>query len=252
MALSAQHEFTINRKPEFGGTAVYKDYASLEDDFAKEAVHPGDLKTAVEAGLNALLEPVRRHFDTPEMKKLVAAAYPPPAKSVPAADVISPVRLDMRVGKIVEIEKHPDADALYVSKIDVGEGAPRTVVSGLAQLVHQGELRERLVVVVCNLKPARMKGVESHGMVLCASIAEPRQVEPLDVPAGSAPGDRVFVENYEEGQRSEQLNPKKKIWEKLQVDMKISQDCAAEWQGNAFVTKLGAVTCKSLKGAPVK
>ena len=46
---------------------------------------------------------------------------------------------------------------------------------------------------------------------------EPRAVEPLNPPAGSAPGDRVFVEGYESGTPDERLNPKKKIWEKLQV-----------------------------------
>ena len=63
------------------------------------------------------------------------------------------------------------------------------------------EMRNRLVVVLCNLKPAKLKGVESKGMVLCASIANEdgkKFVEPLITPEGAAPGDRVHVEGYED------------------------------------------------------
>ena len=65
--------------------------------------------------------------------------------------------------------QHPDADSLYVEKIDVGEPEPRTVVSGLVQFVPKEQLQDRLVVLLCNLKPQKMRGVESQGMVLCAS-----------------------------------------------------------------------------------
>lgn len=66
--------------------------------------------------------------------------------------------------------QHPDADSLYVEKIDVGEPEPRTVVSGLVQFVPKEELQDRLVVVLCNLKPQKMRGVDSQGMLLCASV----------------------------------------------------------------------------------
>lgn len=84
--------------------------------------------------------------------------------------MISPSRLDIRVGKIVEVSKHPDADALYVEKVDLGEEAPRTIISGLVNFIPIEEMQNRMVVVLCNLKPAKMRGIESHGMVLCASV----------------------------------------------------------------------------------
>lgn len=104
-------------------------------------------------------------------------AYPAPvkatsnAKSAAAAEPADdgPHRLDIRIGKIVEVSKHPDADSLYVEKIDLGEVEPRTVVSGLAKFVPLEELQDRLVAVLCNLKPAKMRGVESQGMLLCTS-----------------------------------------------------------------------------------
>lgn len=86
-----------------------------------------------------------------------------------AIEEITPSRLDIRVGKIVEVGKHPDADALYVEKIDLGEAVPRTIVSGLVNFVPIEEMNNRMVVVLCNLKAAKMRGVESQGMVLCAS-----------------------------------------------------------------------------------
>lgn len=52
----------------------------------------------------------------------------------------------------------------------MGEAEPRTVVSGLVQFVPKEELQDRLVVVLCNLKAQKMRGVESQGMLLCASM----------------------------------------------------------------------------------
>lgn len=69
----------------------------------------------------------------------------------------------------MEVTRHPDADSLYVEKIDVGEEKPRTVISGLVNFISIEELQDRLVVVLCNLKPSKMRGIESQGMVLCAS-----------------------------------------------------------------------------------
>lgn len=91
-------------------------------------------------------------------------------QAAPVADEIVPSRLNIRVGKIIEVSKHPDADALYVEKIDLGEPTPRTIVSGLVNFIPIEEMQDRMVVVLCNLKAAKMRGVESQGMVLCASV----------------------------------------------------------------------------------
>jgi len=103
-----------------------------------------------------------------------------------------------------------------------------------------------MVVVLCNLKPTKFKGIESAGMVLCASIDEPKQVEPLEAPVGSEPGDRVFVDGYQTNQSTEILNPKKKIWEKLQTDLLVNANGDAQWQGVAVQTSRGAITANTL------
>lgn len=76
-------------------------------------------------------------------------------------------KLDMRTGKIISGEKHPNADKLYVLKVDIGE----TIIQVVSGLVDHFELRDLIgkeVVVVVNLKPANLRGVESNGMILAA------------------------------------------------------------------------------------
>ncbi|XP_057652849.1 tyrosine--tRNA ligase, cytoplasmic isoform X2 [Diorhabda carinulata] len=243
---------------EYGGDLNFSVYDELEQAFAKEIVHPGDLKAAVEIYINRLLDPIRKTFDSPELKKLTEKAYPVQNKKgttgqIGTSEEIVPSRLDIRIGKIVEVSKHPEADSLYVEKIDLGEEKPRTIVSGLVNFIPIEEMQDKMVVVLCNLKPAKMRGIESQGMVLCASVEEPRQVETLIPPENAVPGERVFVENFEDGKPDEVLNPKKKVWEKLQADLKVNLECVAQWQGNNLVTKTGdKIRSKTMVGAPIK
>ncbi|XP_022912822.2 tyrosine--tRNA ligase, cytoplasmic [Onthophagus taurus] len=249
-------KFLIKRDEANGGDIVHENYESLEKAFAEGNIHPGDLKAAVETYINRLLEPIRKEFEKPELKKLIEKAYPVPGKQKVVAnssDDIIPSRLDIRVGKIVEVSRHPDADALYIEKIDLGEEHPRTIVSGLVNFVPIEKMENRMVVVLCNLKPAKMRGVESKGMVLCASRDEPKEVEPLIPPQNAVVGERIFVENYEDGTPDDVLNPKKKIWEKLQVDLKTNSDCVAHWQGNKLIIKSGdLIKSETMAGAPIK
>ncbi|QEU59250.1 Arc1 [Kluyveromyces lactis] len=127
----------------------------------------------------------------------------------------SPGVIDFRVGFIQKAVKHPDADSLYVSTIDVGdEEGPRTVCSGLVKYFPLEAMQERYVVVVCNLKPVNMRGIKSTAMVLCGS--NENNVEFVEPPAGSKAGDKVFFEGFGDEEPIKQLNPKKKIWEQLQ------------------------------------
>lgn len=72
----------------------------------------------------------------------------------------------------------------------------------------------RMVAVVANLKPAKMRDVMSYGMVLCASNDDHTAVDPVLVPAGVPPGERVMFEGFGNAPEA-QLNPKRKIWEKI-------------------------------------
>ncbi|XP_063622028.1 aminoacyl tRNA synthase complex-interacting multifunctional protein 1 [Cydia splendana] len=169
----------------------------------------------------------------------------------PAAD--SPVtisKLDFRIGKIIEINKHPDADSLYVEQIDCGEDKPRTVVSGLVNHVPINEMQDRIVMVLCNLKPVKMRGVTSEAMVMCAS--SPEKVEVLIPPSGAVPGDLVSCEGYPREPEA-QLNPKKKIFETCAPDLKTNADKVACYKGTPLVVPgKGPVTAATLKDVHVK
>ena len=108
--------------------------------------------------------------------------------------VISPSRLDFRVGVILSVEKHPQADSLYIEQVDLGEETPRQVVSGLVKFMTEDELLGRQVVLLCNLKPAKMRGVESQAMVLAAEGED--KVELIEPPTGANPGDKVWFEQH--------------------------------------------------------
>lgn len=253
-------KFKVFRNEANGGDLNFSTYDELEKCFAEQKLHPADLKSAIEFYINRLLDPIRKIFDTAELKQLAAKAYPAPVKPKKTEKnnsnqqgEILPNRLDIRIGKIIEISKHPEADTLYVEKIDVGEEQPRTVVSGLVKFVPIEEMQDRLVVVLCNLKPAKMRGIESNGMVLCASIENDgiKFVEILQPAKESKPGDKVFVKGYEQGEPDKILNPKKKIWEQLQVDLKVSNSCEAQWQSNDLLTNAGKVLSKSLKNVHI-
>jgi methionyl-tRNA synthetase len=81
-------------------------------------------------------------------------------------------RLDLRVGTIRDAKPHPNADRLLVLTVDLGEAAPRQLVAGIRAAYDVRTLPGQQVVVVANLKPAMLRGVESQGMLLAASDAD--------------------------------------------------------------------------------
>ncbi|MDR2634315.1 MAG: methionine--tRNA ligase [Treponema sp.] len=108
--------------------------------------------------------------------------------------------LDLRVAQILKVERHPKADKLYIETLELA-GEERVIVSGLVPFYTPEELLGKRIILVYNLKPAKLRGVESRGMLLAASTrdAEGReQVEVLD--AGETPtGTVVRLEGTEPG-----------------------------------------------------
>lgn len=80
--------------------------------------------------------------------------------------------VDLRVGTIREAHPHPNADRLLVLTVDLGEAAPRQLVAGIRAAYDIRSLPGQQVVVVANLEPATLRGVESQGMLLAASDAD--------------------------------------------------------------------------------
>lgn len=76
---------------------------------------------------------------------------------------------ELRVGTVRAAEPHPNADRLVVLQIDLGEETPRQLVAGIRAHYDPAALVGRQVIVVANLAPATLRGVESRGMVLAAA-----------------------------------------------------------------------------------
>jgi len=183
-------------------------------------------------------------------------------KAVVAEDAGEPIpsMIDLRVGHIVDVKKHPDADGLYVEQIDFGEETgPRTVVSGLVNYIPIEQMRNVYLVGVCNLKPANMRGVKSFAMVLCATSKDGKDsgIELIKPPENSKPGEKVYFEgsDFENATPLTQLNPKKKIFETVQPDFTTLETREAAWVNpvtksvHKIRTKDGVCVAPSLVGA---
>ena len=81
------------------------------------------------------------------------------------------LKLDLRVATVIEVADHPNADKLIVLKIDVG-GEERQILAGLKGYYSPEQLLGRQIVVVANLAPRKMRGLESQGMLLAATPGE--------------------------------------------------------------------------------
>jgi methionyl-tRNA synthetase len=81
-------------------------------------------------------------------------------------------RIDLRVGEVRSAERIPKADKLLLLTVDIGEEKPRTILAGIAQYYEPEQLVGRKIVVVANLKPRKLRGHESQGMLLAASVGE--------------------------------------------------------------------------------
>jgi methionyl-tRNA synthetase len=129
-----------------------------------------------------------------------SASKSPPLSDLPVEERFTRL-IRLIVAKIVKIERHPKADKLYIETLDDGSGSERVIVSGLVPFYREEELLGKHIVLVDNLKPAKLRGVESRGMLLAASkklessegSSVTEVVEVLD--AGStAPGTPVVLE----------------------------------------------------------
>jgi methionyl-tRNA synthetase len=105
----------------------------------------------------------------------------PPMKHATEADAVGVTsfieiddfaKVDLRVGQVLSAERVPKADKLLLLKIDVAEEQPRQILAGIAQYYEPEKLVGRKVVIVANLKPRKLRGFESQGMVVAASYGE--------------------------------------------------------------------------------
>jgi aminoacyl tRNA synthase complex-interacting multifunctional protein 1 len=184
-------------------------------------------------------------------KKEAKASAPGAGESAGAAEerAVDVSWLDIRVGLITQAEAHPESDKLYIETIDVGEEAPRQVLSGLAQHLPIEAVRGARVLVLCNLGAKKLGGVESQGMVLCAKNDSALCF--VTPPAGAQPGARVSFEGYPgEPEPNPKRIQKKKAWEACMPELAVSADGVACYKGVPFALPEGHCTA-TVKGAPI-
>jgi methionyl-tRNA synthetase len=117
--------------------------------------------------------------------KVAVPEVPPQSERIPIEDF---TKVEMRVGLVLSAELVKGANKLLHLKVDIGQGQPRTIVAGIAEAYQPEQLIGRKVVIVANLEPRKLRGIESDGMIVAASIegAKPVLAGFLeDVPIGA-------------------------------------------------------------------
>lgn len=107
-------------------------------------------------------------------------------------DKVTASDLDLRVGKIIDVKKHPNAEKLFIETVDCGDEKPVQIVSGLLGHYTPEELVGKHIILVKNLKPAKLRGVKSYGMLLAAE--DKKETVALILAPEAEPGTRVLPE----------------------------------------------------------
>jgi methionyl-tRNA synthetase len=159
-------------------------------------------------------------------------------KATASADQPLFSKLDIRIGQIEEVWEHAEADRLYVEKINIG-GEVRQIVSGLRQHYKKDELKGRKILVVCNMKPKKLKNVESAGMVLCAKTADGTStVEFVDPPKDGKVGDRIMLPG-QENWKPVDTGAFQKVWDKVAPELKTNAKRELCYSGTPVVAPSG-------------
>ncbi len=121
----------------------------------------------------------------PKTEKNARGAAEAPAGTKPFIEFPDFEKLDLRVGVILAADQHPHADKLLRFDVDMGEEKPRQICSGIAANFKPEELIGKKVIVVANLPPRKLRGLESQGMILTAEWPGGLTLLSADAPAGS-------------------------------------------------------------------
>ncbi len=158
-----------------------------------------------------------------------------PKQNKPLSADEVPAEMDIRVATIIEVQNHPDADSLYVLKVDAGEAEPRTICSGLRSSYRPEELENRQILLFANLKPAPLRGILSNGMLFAGDTDKEHICVLLSPPEGAKSGDRALFHGIAPAAESRIL--KLKDFEKIVLDVKnkavFCGDSALEVNGKA-------------------
>lgn len=150
------------------------------------------------------IEEYRKKFSGNENKEKTTEKVES-SKSTKEAKKASPIetfieKIVLKTARIMEVSRHPDADKLYVLKVDDGRIKDRIIVSGLVGFFTEEELLNKDIVIADNLKPRKMRGIDSNGMLLAASYEKEDGDEVLELVSApnASVGTRLTLKGYEE------------------------------------------------------
>ena len=149
----------------------------FDDDVSK--INPADLKYGgLPIGLEiGKAQPVFPRLDANKIMKAIEAQKEVEKKAKEEAEnnyisIDDFVKVELKVGEVLECEAVPKSEKLLKCKVDLGEKKPRQILAGMAQHHSPEEMVGKKIIVVANLKPRKMMGMESQGMICAASIGK--------------------------------------------------------------------------------
>lgn len=181
-----------------------------------------------------------------EKKQEQAKPVQKPKQNKPLTAEEVPAEMEIRAAKIIDVQNHPDADSLYVLQVDAGEGEPRTICSGLRVSYKAEELKDRMIVLFANLKPAPLRGIMSNGMLFAGDTDEEHVCVLIAPPEDAKPGDRATFHGIAPATDGRVL--KVKDFEKISLEVRGKVVFCGE---NALEIGDKPVTCDVLDGKKV-
>ncbi|CAD7925717.1 unnamed protein product [Amoebophrya sp. A120] len=222
-------------------------------------------KNAGKGGQKAAEQPAKA---APAKAKAPAAAAAPAGEGDVGEAVSALQKLDLRVGQIVQVDRIPNSEALYKLQVDMGEGITRQICSGIVKFYPDGEkdLLNRKVITYFNIKPAKLAGEASEGMILAGAIDnkgpnEQCELLQLENPDACAVGTKITLKGCLEEVGAEaattSLKNISKQWAKAQPLFSIDNSSKAFFAGKHQWVVKGkdggevAVLVPSLKNAGI-
>ena len=153
-------------------------------------------------------------------------------------------QVSLKVGEIKTVARHPSADLLYVEEVDCGEPESRTIVSGLVKYYTPEQLLGKKVLIVSNLAPASLRGVDSQGMLL--AVENKKQLEVIEADFATV-GDEVLMEGEDSHQPAAEIS----IDQFLAANLTI-QDHALQIEGKKLLINNQPIQTKELAVGKVR
>jgi methionyl-tRNA synthetase len=154
-------------QPTDGHTKRPGEAETQERSVQSPGVHATEAGAAPKSAIRTETEP------SPPMKHATEADAAPGAEgTVSYIDITDFTKVDLRVGEVLTAERIPKSDKLLVLTVDIGEEKPRQILAGIAEHYEPEQIIGRKIAVVANLKPRKLRGYQSQGMLLAASVGE--------------------------------------------------------------------------------